>query len=158
MRNVYKMATLLVVAAVACVLVACGSHTMSLETLEEVSGVKVTAENAGEDDAVLSEGAITVADGDALIISPNLDKGSFNLTVTADDGKVVAYDNVVEGKVLFQTDAEPGTYDVRVSGNGATGWMTVFAQPANELAEQNESLAKVMEDAGIDSSLATEGE
>ena len=52
--------------------------------------VKVEAENAGKDDAVSSEGAIVVNEGDVIVISPCMERGSFNLTiVSADDGTVV---------------------------------------------------------------------
>ena len=139
-------------------LVACGAHTMKLELLEEASGVKVTAENATEDDVTTSAGAITVNDGDAIIISPCLDKGSFNLTITnADDGTVV-YDEKAEGRVMFQTGAVPGVYDVEVSGNKATGWMTIFAAPVDEIAEQDASLAEALEDLGVDPSIMSDGE
>ena len=149
-----KLAAAIAVLALSCMLVACGkAATLSMEALDAVSGVRVTAENAGPDQTASSAGAITVGDGDAIIISPCMDKGGFHLTIASGDGKTVVFDDVAEGRVLFQVDAAPGTYDVTASGEGATGWMTVFAQPMDELAEQDASLAEALEKAGVDSSL-----
>lgn len=153
-----RIAGMIAALALACMLVACGTHTLSMEALDEVSGVKVIAENAQEDNVATSEGAITVAEGDAIIISPCLDKGAFHLTITGSDGQTVAYDDDVDGRVLFQTDVAPDTYEVEVSGRDATGWMTVFAQPTDTLAEQDAALAEALEDAGVDPSLLSAGE
>lgn len=141
-----------------CALVACGAHSLELTLLDDAAGVKVTAENAGPDDAATSEGVITVTEDDVIIISPCLDKGSFNLTITEHDSGAVAYDDVAEGRILFETAAEPGVYDVEVSGNGATGWMTVFSISTEELAGQDASLAETLESVGVDPSVISDGE
>ena len=133
-------------------LVACGGASKySQEPLEEASGIKVTAENAGSDSSATTGGAITVKEGDVIVISPCLDKGSFHLTITSADGKIVAYDGDAEGRIMFFIEAEPGSYDVATRGNGGTtGWMTVFSQNAQELADQYASLAEELERTGID--------
>lgn len=146
------MATMTALAA-AGMLAACGAAASSLamDSLDEADGVKVVAENAGEDKVATLGGAIEIGDGDVLVISPFLDKGALHLTVTSGDGKVTAYDDDADGKVMFSVDAEPGTYDVQVTGvDGATGWMTVFAQDADELAAQDASLGEALEEAGVD--------
>lgn len=123
-------------------LVACGGSASSFaqESLDDVSGIRVEAENAGSDQEALSESAIKVEEGDAIIISPFVDKGSFHLTITSDSDGEVIYDDDVDGKVMFMLGAEPGTYTVETSGNDVTGWMTVFAQNQDDLAAQNEEL------------------
>lgn len=133
-------------------LVACGgASSLAQETLDEADGIKVTAENAGPGNSATTGGAITVKEGDVIVISPFTDKGSFHLTITSTDGKVVAYDDDAEGKVMYSIEAEPGTYDVTTKGNGGTtGWMTVFSQNAQELAEQDASLNAELEKAGVD--------
>lgn len=143
----------LVTLAMAGMLFACGqAPKLSVDLLDEASGVKVTAENAGADQSASSTGAIKAEDGDVLVISPCLDKGKFHLTVTSSDGKAVAYDDEVDGRILFENEIEPGSYDVQVKGiDGATGWMTVFAQDADELDAQNESLEETLTQNGIDS-------
>lgn len=138
-------------------LVGCGGKSsLEIETLDEASGVRVTAENAGKDQVVDSEGAITVTDGDVIIVSPCLDKGAFHLTITSADGKTTVFDDDVTGRVMFQTEAAPDTYNVTVSGAGATGWMTVFATSADEIAQEDASLAEALEGAGVDPSLLSQ--
>ena len=146
-----KIVTAAVIAALALALAACsGPSTYSQELLEEADGIKVIAENAGSDQTAITEGAITVKEGDVIVISPCMDKGSFHLTITSQDGKTVAYDDDASGRVLFTIDAEPGVYDVKTSGNDATGWMTVFSSNAKEEAALNASLNEVLEANGID--------
>ena len=57
--------------ALSVVLVACGAHSLAIDLLEDAAGVKVTAENAGEKDAAVSEGVITVAEGDVIVQLPS---------------------------------------------------------------------------------------
>jgi len=141
----------LVALAMVGTLFACGQEPkLSVDPLDEASGVKVTAENAGTDQSASSAGAIKAENGDMLVVSPCLDKGKFHLTVTSSDGKEVAYDSDVEGRLMMENEIEPGTYDVQVAGvDGATGWMTVFAQDATELGNQNASLAEALTENGI---------
>ena len=138
-------------AALALALVACGSASVyTQETLEEADGIKVTAENAGTDQTAITEGAITVKEGDVIVISPCLDQGSFHLTITSQDGKTIAYDDEASGRVLYTIEAQPGVYDVKTSGNDATGWMTVFSSNAEDEAALNASLEEVLAANGID--------
>ena len=147
--------------AVACALAACGNTvaTLSLEDMTAVSGVRVEAENAGADQEAVSQGAITVAEGDVIVISPSLDKGGFNLTITSAEDGTVVYDDEASGRVMYQIGALPGTYDVSVSGNnGATGWMTVFAASESQLAATSDALGEELESLGVDPSVVTDAE
>lgn len=131
-------------------LVACGGAGMlKQELLEEASGVKVVAEGAGAGQSVKTDDAIVVEPGDRIVISPCLENGSFHLTIASSDGTVV-YDDDASGKVLYAIAADPGTYSVTTSGNNATGWMTVFAQGADELAAQNATLNETLAQVGMD--------
>ena len=151
-----KIVLVALTAALALALAACGgASTYSQETLEEADGIKVIAENAGSDQTAITEGAITVKEGDVIVISPCMEKGSFHLTITSQDGKTVAYDDDASGRVLFTIDAEPGVYDVKTSGNDATGWMTVFSSNAEEEAALNASLEEVLEANGIEKDAAS---
>ena len=125
---------------------ACGksTSTYSQEMLDEASGIKVTAENGQTTDEALTEGAITVKEGDVIVISPFTEKGSFHLTITSSDGKVI-YDDDASGKVLYTIGAEPGVYDVKTNGNDVTGWMTVAAQSTEDLMAQDEALQEALE-------------
>lgn len=144
--NTSKIASAVAAVALSLALVACGSAgTLGIEPLDEVSGIRVTAENVTADQASKSAKAITVEDGDVIVVSPVLDKGTFHLTITPASGGDAIYDEDVDGRILFQFPAEPGEYDVNVSGNDASGSMTVFAQSADELAAQDKSLEEELE-------------
>lgn len=153
-----KIIAMVAALVLACALAACAGGSMGLEPLDEANGVKVTAENAGADNAVDAEAAFTIKEGDVLVISPCMDKGSFHLLVTETGGDAVAYDEDVDGRVMFTEQVAPGTYDVKVTGNGATGWMTVFSESSDELAAQDASLAETLESAGVDPSVVTANE
>lgn len=144
--------------ALAITLAACGGKgTLEQVTLDEADGIKVTAENASTDQEATTTGAITVEEGDGIIISPFTEKGSFHLTITSSDGEAI-YDDDVDGKVYFMIDAEPGTYDVTTSGNRVTGWMTVFSQNKDDEAAINASLDETLEENDIDPESVTDGE
>ena len=140
------VATLLSVTLMACG----GASSYDQVLLEETDGIKVTAENAGSDQSVVTEGALDVEDGDVITISPFTEKGSFHLTITESGEDEPLYDEDVDGRIMFSIDAEPGTYDVKTSGNGVTGWMTVFSENAEEQAEVTDSLAEKLEEEGLD--------
>ena len=142
--------------ALAVTLSACGGKASYEQvTLDEADGIKVTAENAGSDQTATTTGAITVEEGDGIIISPFTEKGSFHLTITSSDGEAI-YDDDVDGKVYFMIDAEPGTYDVTTSGNRVTGWMTVFSQNKEEEAAMGSSLEETLEENDVELEAVTD--
>lgn len=145
--NMKRIASIAAVPMLCLALVACGKGSLEQSLLDEASGVKVVAENAGTGTQALTESAITVEEGDLIVISPMLDKGSFHLTITSDADKTVIYDEDVDGQVLFSIEAAPGSYTVATGSNDATGEMTVFAEDADEYASLDASLAEALEDA-----------
>lgn len=131
-----------------------GPSSYGQDLLDEVSGIKVTAENS-KGDSALTEGAIVVGENGTIAISPDLTKGSIHLTITSEDGKTVVYDDDASGRVMYTIAADPGTYDVQTtSKDGATGAMTVFAIDQEELAAQDEALADALDEAGVDAEIA----
>jgi hypothetical protein len=148
--KVKKFLLMAVAVAMVCVLGACNSGSIKLEMLEEADGVKVTADHANKDNVATCESALTVADGDVIVISPCLDKGSFHLVITEHDAGTVLYDEDVDGRIMFPIEAAPGEYNVEVSGNKATGWMTVFAKSSEELEAEDAALDEVLEQEGVE--------
>ena len=150
--KVSKIASVAAASLLALTLMACTTSSSSYEqyTLDEASGIKVEAENAGSDSEAVTESGIEVKEGDVIVISPVTDKGSFHLTITSDADKSVIYDEDVEGRVLYTIEAKPGTYTVTTNGNNVTGEMTVFAQSQDELAAQDASLDEALEEAEPD--------
>lgn len=150
--KVSKIASVAAASLLALTLMACTTSSSSYEqyTLDEASGIKVEAENAGSDSEAVTESGIEVKEGDVIVISPVTDKGSFHLTITSDADKSVIYDEDVEGMVLYTIEAKPGTYTVTTNGNNVTGEMTVFAQSQDEFAAQDASLDEALEEAESD--------
>ena len=152
MKKLTKILSVCAALVLCAVLAACGSSTSSYTqyALDEVSGVKVEAENGTADQETTTEGGLVVEKNDVVIISPNTEKGSFHLTITPSGSTTPAYDEDVEGRVLFTDALEPGTYNVTTHGNGVTGELVVAAQNGDEFAASDGSLAEALEDAGVD--------
>jgi hypothetical protein len=131
-------------------LVACGASSYSQELLDEADGIKVVAENAGNDQSAVTAGALDVEEGDVITISPFTDKGSFHLTITESGADEPIYDDDVDGKVIFSIDADPGSYDVKTSGNGVTGWMTVFSENKEEQEAVTDQLVEKLAENGVE--------
>ncbi len=73
-----KLIALTAVLVLALALTACGAKgTMSAEDTEEGGGVKVTCERAGDGNAV--NGYVTIKEGQCLVLSPMLEKGSIQV-------------------------------------------------------------------------------
>ena len=152
----HKIASTLLALSLAATLVACGgkpaTSTYAQEALSEASGVKVTAENADGKSNATTEQAVTVEKGGVIVVSPDVEKGSFRLTITSSDGNTV-YNEIASGKVLYTVEVDPGTYTVSTTAEaGTTGWMTVFAQSADDLKAQSDSLKETLEKEGLDPS------
>ena len=154
-KTISTVALLSLALVLATMLVACSSSSFSQEILENDTGglyLKITAENASGNSATTT-GALQVAEGDIVVISPDLTKGAIHVTITSSDGKIVAYDDDAKGRVLFTIEAEPGMYDVKTKGaNGATGSMTIFAERSTELEAQDAALAETLAQNGVDPS------
>lgn len=131
-------------------LVACGTSSYSQELLDEADGIKVVAENAGNDQSAVTAGALDVEEGDVITISPFTDKGSFHLTITESGADEPIYDEDVDGKVMFSIDANPGSYDVKTSGNDVTGWMTVFSENKEEQEAVTDQLVEKLAENGVE--------
>jgi len=148
-----KLASAVAAFALAASLVACGGGgpaSYGHELLDEAVGIRVTAENADNTHTATTEGALDVKDGDVIVISPFLDKGSIHVTITSQDGKTIVYDDDADGKVMYNVEAAPGTYNVTTTANNATGWVTIFAESAKEQAEQNAALVEELKNKNAD--------
>ena len=159
MRNL-KIASSIVACSLACALAACGSKptpSFKQSALDDANGIKVEAVNAEGGASTTSGGAITVKEGDVIVISPVTESGNFHLTIAPTGGGAAIYDEDVKGSVLFNIEAAPGTYDVTTTtSSGVTGDMTVFAQSKAEFDAMDASLADALEKEGIDPSSVLE--
>ena len=151
-----KLFALTAVLILALALTACGTKgTMNAEDTEEGGGVKVTCENAGDGTAV--NGYVTIEEGQCLVLSPMLDKGSIQVrailmereATTEDLGTAdeAALDETVDGRVLTTYDLEPGEYMLAfISKDNPTGTMVAMPYSIQALSDQNDQLAEALKD------------
>ncbi|MBO7674328.1 MAG: hypothetical protein J6S63_04905 [Atopobiaceae bacterium] len=146
-----KLASAVAAFALTASLVACGGGPASYghELLDEAEGIRVTAENADNTHTATTDGAFDLEAGDVIVISPFLEKGSIHVTITSQDGKTV-YDDDADGKIMYSVEAEPGSYNVTTTANNATGWMTIFSESSQEIADQDAALVEELKEHGVD--------
>lgn len=149
-RKMGNLAAFATAAALSLSLMACASSASSYsqETLTDVSGVKVEAENASKDSMTTSEDALEVKEGEVIIVSPLTEKGGFHVTITPSQGGSPIYDQDVTGSILFPVEAEPGSYSITItpSGKNVTGELTVFATNADEYASVTENSSEIIQE------------
>ncbi len=111
---------------------ACGKKTVLTLTMEDdPSVITITTDGPGTQDGVLSQDAVTVAEGERIVVTPDFSKGSVTLRISSKDGANTVYDDKVEGTDPLLIEAAPGDYTISVKGtdDGAVGSMTICAQP-----------------------------
>ena len=153
-----KLFVLSAVLVLALALTACGGAKgfMSAEDTEEPGVVKVVCENAGDGTGV--NGYVTIEEGDCLVLSPMLDKGSIQVrailmereATTEDLGTAdeAALDETVDGKVMTTYDLEPGEYMLAfISKDNPTGTMVAMPYSIQEMQEQNDKLEEALGEA-----------
>ena len=150
-RRLYILSAVLVLALA---LTACGAKgTMSAEPNEEIGGVNIVCENAGDGTAV--NGYVTIEEGDCLVLSPMLEKGSIQVrailmereATTEDLGTAdeAALDETVDGKVMTTYDLEPGEYMLAfISKDNPTGTMIAMPYSIQEMQAQNDQLEQAL--------------
>lgn len=154
MKRITKILSACAAFVLCAMLCACTSTSTSSSylqySLDEVSGVKVEAENGTADQEALTEAGLVVTENDRVCISPVCDKGSFHITITPTGSTEPVYDEDAEGSVLYYIDLKPGTYDVTTYGNGVTGELVIAAQNSDDIAAMDASLDEALADAGVD--------
>ncbi len=153
-RRLFLLSAVLVLALA---LSACGAKgTMNAEPNEETGGVNVVCERAGDGTAV--NGYVTIEEGQCLVLSPNLEKGSIQVrailmereATTEDLGTAdeAALDETVDGQVMTTYDLEPGEYMLAfISKDNPTGTMIAMPYSIQEMQEQNDKLEEAMVEA-----------
>lgn len=136
-------------------LTACGtSSSMSSDYDDETGAVKVVAENAAES---YVNGYVTVEEGQCLVVSPNLTKGSFDVQVSLMESEPTAEDlgaaeeptleENVSGKVMSTYDLEPGEYMLGITARGnATGTLLIVPYSIQEMENENARLEEILAD------------
>ena len=153
-----KLFILSAVLVLALALTACGGATgsMSAEDTGDDGIVKIVCEKAGDGTGVT--GYVTIEEGDCLVLSPMLDKGSIQVQAflmereaTADDlgtAEEAALDETVDGKVMSSYDLDPGEYMLTfTSKDNPTGTLIAMPYSIQEMQEQNDKLEEALAEA-----------
>lgn len=154
-----KLGPIATALALALVLVGCGNGAPSSfhqNRLTDASGIRVEAQNAGPDMEATTEAAFTIKDGEVILISPDVDEGSFHVTIAQTGSNKIVFDEDVNGKMLFTIEVDHGTYDITTRGNRVTGALVIAAQNERAFVQQNEGLESILETEGTPSVENTE--
>lgn len=133
-------------------LAACsGNGTFGSEFVEETGAFRVVADDAPKDATVKVSGALTIEEGQLLLVSPDLTSGRVQLRILGADDEAV-FDEEVGGRILDTYTIAPGEYTVEVINlrNGTTGTMLVFGIDEEEFAQENASLEEALSQGGIE--------
>ena len=154
-----RILALLLGLVLALALAACGSvGTMSAEDMEETGAVSVVCERAGDGTGVSSY--VTIEEGQCLVLSPDLEKGSIVVrallmereATTEDLGTAEepSLEETVDGRVMSTYDLEPGEYMLTfTSKDNPTGTLLAVPYSRQEIEQQDADLAEILEQAGI---------
>ena len=141
---------LIIAATLACMAALAGcAGTGSLQGEDTDEGAyEVTADNAAKDAAFVSVGDVEIAEGQLLVLSPVLQKGSLQVELFVNADKDVL-DQTVSGTVLSTYDVDPGSYSLRVTcaEDGTTGTLLIHVMDAAEFERQNQELEDALNDA-----------
>lgn len=141
------------VAALACMLLlsgCAGRGTLSSDIDDQTGAYKVTASDAGKDSAVATSGGVIIEEGQILVVSPDLTKGSLQVRLVAGVDDVVLNEKV-SGRVLSTFDIAPGEYAIGVTcnENGTTGALVIAPVNATEFEQQNQDLDAALKSSGV---------
>lgn len=129
--SIIKKATMFIV-SIACVaaLGGCAGRGYLSDSVDDAGVYTITADDAAKGAAVASlGGGLDIEEGEILAISPELEKGSLQVTLL-DEGGETALDVTASGTAASEHELEPGEYSISVSCNedGTTGTLTVAPQ------------------------------
>lgn len=155
-KRIAKSSLVAIVVLVACmvVLAGCaanvGGGTLNSEFIEETGAFKVVADNADANSAIGVGAAVTLEEGDALLVSPDLTKGKLQVTLKDKSGNI-AFDEEVSGRILDTYEVSAGTFDITVACKeaGTTGALVVAAVNADEFEQQDRDLEKALESLNV---------
>ena len=136
-----KILVILGAAMLALALAACTSGTLGVES--DDSGVHAQATGSADRSTT---GDITISEGYGLCINHIVEKGTFHVTATAADGKVV-FDEDINDNIANLVDVEPGDYSLVISAEDAAGTIDVIPYDKEAQAMADESLDEALEQA-----------
>ena len=145
-----RKVVLLALSAVMCLLAlaACaGNGTLGDDIDPDTGAIIVTANDAGKGSAVGSlSGGFEIEQGELLVVSPDLYKGSLQVRLLDGAGEIVLNEQV-SGHELSTYELEPADYSfgVTCSEDGTTGTAMIVAVDASEFEKQNRDIYAALE-------------
>ena len=153
-RKLFILSAILILALA---LTACGAKGfLTAEDTGDDGIVKIVCEKAGDGTAV--NGYVTIEEGDCLVLSPVLEKGSIQVKAflmereaTTDDlgtADEAALDETVDGKVMSTYDLDPGEYMLTfTSKDNPTGSLIAMPYSIQDMQDQNDKLEEALAEA-----------
>ncbi len=120
----------MLVVALACIVViaGCAGQGYLKDEVDDATGsYKITASDAAKDSSIGSlGGGISIKDGQKLLVSPDLEKGSLQVRLL-DAGSETVLDVEASGSAASTHELAPGDYSIGVTCNedGTTGTLLV---------------------------------
>ena len=125
-------------------LAACGKSEFRMDTTPVFA--EVTAKNAAAD--ATASGAMTVEEGECVVISSNIKKGEMSIMFKDHTGNI-ELNEAYNGSGFSSYTITPGEYDVTAAvTQKATGTITVLVLEEGGFDEQNFDLESAVEAAG----------
>ena len=151
-----KKTLIVSVAVAALVLAGCSGGSLSMEINDKTRGVDVRAEHISEGSVT---GSVTVGEGECLIMSPMLDRGSFIVRLFPEGSTEPAIPAAESrGKAMSAYSVSPGSYALEVSVEKRTdGTLSVMPYDEKAYAAENDALAQALSGLGLTEGLLPEG-
>ena len=118
-----------------------GRGSLSSEIIDETNAYKVTADDASKNSAVGASGGFIVEEGQIVVVSPDIQKGSLQIKLSLGTQQP-AIDEKINGHVLSSYEIVPGDYAISTTCNedGTTGTVLIVAVDKTEFEKQNADL------------------
>lgn len=122
-----------------------GKGSLSSEINDETGAYIYKADDAGSGSSVLASGGFVVKEGQIVVMSPDMSKGSLQLKLLDSKNNAVLNEKAT-GRVLSTFEVAPGDYGIGVAcnENGSTGSLVVAVVDKAEFEKQNQDLEKYL--------------
>lgn len=137
-----RIVALLGTLVLALTLVACGKSELGVNSDDD--GIHAVATGRAEGSA---NGNITITDGYGLCINHIVEKGSFHVKATDQDGTVV-FDKDITDNIADMVPVT-GEFEVVITANKATGTIDIIAYDKEAMAQSEETLPDALAEAGL---------
>lgn len=142
-----------------------GSSSLHLEPANENGLIRLTATNKAT--GTLSGESISIKDGECLVLSPVLEKGSVQVKLyekeagsasaasipANSEGDITGepvFDETVSGRIMSDYEVAPGEYTLMVTANEATGNVGIVPFSISDMNAQDAALEDALKEIGVE--------